>query len=72
MAEPPMRRIGDKVLAAFDQACDLADLEVAEMLLRTLELILTKQGGADSEETRGDLSAVLDAYSRLLTLKGSR
>ncbi len=69
MAAPPMRRLSDKVLAAFDQACDVADPEVAEMLLRVVELILTKQGGADSEEKRRDLGAVMEAYERLLALK---
>jgi hypothetical protein len=69
MAEPPMRRISDKVLAAFNQACDMGDLDVAEMLLRVLELILTKQGGADSDDKRGELGAVMDAYGRLLSIK---
>jgi hypothetical protein len=69
MAEPPMRRLSDKVLAAFDQACDMGDAEIAEMLLRALELILTKQGGADSDDKRSDLGAVMEAYGRLLTIK---
>ena len=69
MAEPPMRRLSDKVLAAFNQACDQGDVDIAEMLLRALELILTKQGGADSDDKRGELGAVMDAYSRLLTIK---
>jgi hypothetical protein len=64
-----MRRLSDKVLAAFNQACDMGDPEVAEMLLRTLELILTKQGGADSADKRGDLGAVMEAYGRLLQIK---
>jgi hypothetical protein len=68
MAEP-QRRLSDKVLAAFNQACDMRDPDVAEMLLRTLELILTRQGGPDSDEKRRELGAVMDAYGRLLTLK---
>ena len=69
MAEPPMRRLSDKVLTAFNQACDIGDAEIAEMLLRALELTLTKQGGADSAEKRSDLGAVMDAYGRLLMIK---
>jgi hypothetical protein len=69
MTDEKMRRLSDKVLAAFNQACDQEDAEIAEMLLRTLELILTRQGGADSDDKRGDLGAVIDAYSRLLTIK---
>ncbi len=72
MTEPQMRRISDKVLAAFNQACDVPDIEVAEMLLRTLELILTRQGGADSAEKRNDMTAILEAYGRLLGLKGGQ
>lgn len=69
MAETPMRRLSDKVLAAFNQACDIGDTDIAEMLLRALELILTKQGGADTDDKRGDLGAVMDAYGRLLQIK---
>ena len=69
MADPPMRRLSDKVLAAFNQACDGGYIDIAEMLLRTLELALTREGGADSDDKRTELGAVIDAYSRLLTLK---
>jgi hypothetical protein len=69
MAEPPMRRLSDKVLAAFNQACDTGDADIAEMLLRALELILTRQGGAEADDKRAELGAVMEAYSRLLTIK---
>jgi hypothetical protein len=69
MVESPMRRLSDKVLTAFNQACDQGDTDIAEMLLRALELILTKQGGAESDEKRADLGAVMDAYGRLLAIK---
>ena len=69
MADPPMRRLSDKVLAAFNQACDGGYIDIAEMLLRALELALTREGGANSDDKRTELGAVIDAYSRLLTLK---
>jgi hypothetical protein len=61
--------LSDKVLAAFNQACDQGYTDIAEMLLRTLELALTREGGANSADKRTELGAVIDAYSRLLTLK---
>jgi hypothetical protein len=64
-----MRRLSDKVLAAFNQACDQGYIDIAEMLLRTLELALTREGGANSDDKRTELGAVIEAYSRLLTLK---
>ena len=69
MADPPMRRLSDKVLAAFNQACDRGYIDIAEMLLRCLELALTREGGANSDDKRTELGAVIDAYSRLLALK---
>jgi hypothetical protein len=69
MADAPMRRMSDKVLAAFNQACDEGDADIAEMLLRALELILTREGGANSADKRGEMGAVIEAYSRLLSVK---
>jgi hypothetical protein len=37
------RRLSDKILAAFDQACEQRQLEVAEHLVRALELTLTRE-----------------------------
>lgn len=71
MSDVSGRRLGDKVLAAFNQACDQSDAEIAELLLRTLELLLTREGGANTEEKRADLGAVIDAYSRLLAIKSA-
>ena len=34
------RRLSDKILIAFHQACDLADFEVAERLLKVVETVL--------------------------------
>ena len=69
MSEPPMRRLSDKLLAAFNQACEQGYADIAEMLLRTLELALTREGGAQSSDKRTELGPVIEAYSRLLNLK---
>jgi hypothetical protein len=42
-----VRTLGDDVLAAFERACHEGDLEAAEHLLRTLELMASR---GDSEE----------------------
>jgi hypothetical protein len=36
------RRLSDKILIAFDHACDQGDLEVAELLLRLVEMMLRR------------------------------
>ena len=65
------RRLSDKILAAFDMACDQNDFEVAEGLYRTLEIVLTRQGGANKIDKRMDVAFIHDASSRLQTLRDS-
>lgn len=67
----PLRRLSDKVLAAFHQACDQHDVEVAALLLKVLELILTKQGGATKTENRNDVEAIEQAFIRLEALQNA-
>jgi hypothetical protein len=63
------RRLSDKILFAFNQACDQGYHDVAEILLRALELALTRQGGPGKVDHRQNLQAVTDAYARLQALK---
>lgn len=63
------RRLSDKLLIAFDQACDQNSLVVAELLLRALEIALTKEGGANQVDKRQDLGPVIAAYARLKELQ---
>lgn len=63
------RRLSDKILFAFNQACDQRYFDVAEVLLRALELALTRQGGRGNVDHRQNLQAVTDAYARLEALK---
>ena len=37
------RRLSDKILVAFHNACDINDFEIAEALLRLLEIMLTRR-----------------------------
>jgi hypothetical protein len=53
------RRLSDKILIAFHQACDQRDLEVAEVLLRMLEVVTSPgRGQAGTPDGRGAESLV--------------
>src|SRR5579863_2946054 len=63
------RRLSDKILAAFQQACDKGELDVAALLVQALELTLTRAGGKGNVDKREDLGPVVDAYARLKQLR---
>jgi hypothetical protein len=63
------RRLSDKLLIAFDQACDQKLVPVAELLLRALEMTLTREGGPKNVDKRQDLGPVISAYARLKELQ---
>lgn len=65
----PLRRLSDKILAAFNQACDQRESDVAELLLQALDLTLTRQAGNDKNDLRNELGQVAEAYARLKTLR---
>jgi hypothetical protein len=68
-SEPPRytRRLSDKILIAFHQACDQGELEVAEQLLLVLETVLTRPppSGSPRRDTRG----LVAAHERLWNLR---
>ena len=65
------RRLSDKILLAFDQACEQGQLPVAELLVRALELALTREGGANRIDNRVEMGPVIAAYERLRTLQAA-
>jgi len=67
MSEMPQytRRLSDKILMAFNQACEQRAVEVAELLMQALELALTKEGGPGKIDNRKDLEAVFLAFDKL-------
>jgi hypothetical protein len=67
--ETPQRRLSDKLLSAFDQACERGELDVAELLVRALELTLTRAGGKGSVDHRLELGPVIETYARLKQLR---
>jgi hypothetical protein len=64
------RRLSDKILAAFDQACERKELDVAELLVKALETTLTRIGGKGSVDQRQELGPVIEAYAKLQRLRG--
>jgi hypothetical protein len=68
------RRLSDKILSAFHQACDQADFEVAERLLNTLDTMTTAQRRARAprgSERRRNQGTVVAAQERLWQLRHS-
>jgi hypothetical protein len=65
----PGRRLSDKILAAFHHACDQSDLEVAEQLLRTLELLVMRRPLTPEANRRRSLEGLVAAHDRLWHLR---
>ncbi len=63
------RRLADKILVAFHQACDLADYEVADGLLRLLELMVSRRPSPTDGSRRRSMESLVAAHERLWHLK---
>jgi len=63
------RRLSDKILVAFHQACDQSDLEVAERLLGVLELMLTRRPITPDQQRRRNMEGLVAAHERLWHLR---
>lgn len=63
------RRLSDKILIAFHQACDQGDLDVAEDLLRVLETILMRRPSAPDVNRRKNIESLVAAHERLWLLR---
>ena len=63
------RRLSDKIFIAFHQACDQDDLEVAEQLLRILELMLTRRPTTPDHQRRRNMEGLVAAHERLWHLR---
>jgi hypothetical protein len=63
------RRLSDKILIAFHHACDQADYEVAEDLLRILETMLTRRVLSPDSNRRRNIESLVAAHERLWLLK---
>jgi hypothetical protein len=66
-APAPTRRLSDKVLIAFHQACDQSDFEVAEQLLHILEMMVSRR--SPPEGKRRNMASLVAAHERLWHLR---
>ena len=63
------RRLSDKILLAFHHACDQADYEIAEELLRILENMLTRRTVPPDVNRRKSIESLVAAHERLWHLR---
>ena len=63
------RRLFDKVLIPFHHACDQGDFEVAEKLLRVLEMMVVRDPANQDGDRRRNLDGLVAAHERLWTLR---
>jgi hypothetical protein len=57
------RRLSDKILIAFHQACDQGDFEVAKQLIQLLEMMLTRR--PPDGNRRRNTETLVAAHERL-------
>ena len=65
----PTRRLSDKILVAFHQACDTTELDVAEQLLRVLEFMMNRRPTYGDGNRRRNMESLVAAYERLWHLR---
>ena len=63
------RRLSDKILIAFHQACDQADFEIAEALLHILEVMLKRRPLTADTNRRRSMESLVAAHERLWHLR---
>jgi hypothetical protein len=63
------RRLSDKILIAFHQACDQSDYEIAEQLLHILELMLKRRPLNPDTNRRRTMESLVAAHERLWHLR---
>jgi hypothetical protein len=63
------RRLTDKVLIAFHQACDQQEFEVAQQLLQVLETMLTRRPRQVEANRRRSMETLVAAHERLWHLR---
>ena len=63
------RRLSDKILIAFHHSCDQNDFEIAEELLRLLELMLSRRPMQADVNRRKNMESLVAAHERLWLLR---
>ncbi len=65
------RRLSDKLLAAFSQACDQEDLDVAAQLLKVVNGLMNRPNMMQQDRRKIEMTTVA-AHERLWLLKHPR
>ncbi|WP_338662466.1 hypothetical protein VQH23_20205 [Pararoseomonas sp. SCSIO 73927] len=63
------RRLTDKILIAFHHACDQGDYEVAEEMLRILEMMIRRRTVSPDANRRKNMESLVAAHERLWLLR---
>ena len=63
------KRLSDKILVAFHQACDLGDFEVAVQLLHVLDMMLAQPPLTPGGHRRRSVEGLVAAHERLWDLR---
>ncbi|MCR0981214.1 hypothetical protein [Roseomonas populi] len=63
------RRLTDKILIAFHHACDQGDYEVAEEMLRILEMMIRRRTISPDVNRRKNMESLVAAHERLWLLR---
>ena len=63
------RRLSDKILIAFHQACDQRDIDVARELLDVLEFMATRKPNLPTGADRRSRETLVAAHERLWQLR---
>ncbi len=63
------RRLSDKILVAFHQACDQGDVEVAGQLLHVLEMMTNRRPLTQDGTRRRNVDSLVAAHERLWQLR---
>jgi hypothetical protein len=63
------RRLSDKILIAFHQACDQGDIEVAGSLLSVLEFMISRAPNLPTGRERRVEESLVAAHERLWQLR---
>jgi hypothetical protein len=63
------RRLSDKILISFHQACDQNDFDVARQLLSVYEFMLTRRDVPAEANRRRSLDSLVAAHERLWYLR---
>ena len=63
------RKLFDRILVAFHNACDLGDFDVADQLLHVLEIMTTRRPRPEDGNRRRSIEGLVAAHERLWYLR---